>query len=138
MRGSTGRLGRHWNLAVDQFAVAGAHGNVRLDKTVMTVERGLTGWTSIEAALPAFDAAPMVGIVRDAAADVHGVETWLGGLDPRGRIEGAKIRYDFDDHALDYEARRIGHRARELERRAVCAQRQRQSRRHRTQRRNRC
>ncbi len=104
MRGSTGRLGRHWNLAVDQFAMGGAHGNVRLDKTVLTVERGLTGWTSIEAALPAFDAAPMVGIVRDTAAGVYGVETWLGGLDPRGRIEGAKVRYDFDDRALDYEA----------------------------------
>ncbi len=46
----------------------------------------------------------MVGIVRDAAAGVPGVETWLGGLDPRGRIEGAKLRYDFDDRALDYEA----------------------------------
>ncbi len=54
--------------------------------------------------MPAFDAAPMVGIVRDAAAGVPGVETWLGGLDPRGRIEGAKLRYDFDDRALDYEA----------------------------------
>ncbi|HTK98161.1 MAG TPA: AsmA-like C-terminal region-containing protein [Pseudomonadales bacterium] len=104
MRGSTGRLGRHWNLAVDQFAVAGTHGSMRLDKTVMTVERGLTSWTSIEAALPAFDAQLAVGIVRDAAVDVRGVETWLGGLDPRGHVEGAKIRYDFEEHALDYEA----------------------------------
>lgn len=104
MRGSTGRLGRNWNLAVDELAVVGAHGSVRLDKTVMTAQRGLSGWTHLEAALPAFDAAPMVGIVRDAAAGVPGVETWLGGLDPRGRIEGAKLRYDFDDRALDYEA----------------------------------
>ncbi len=108
MRGSTGRLGRRWNLAVDQFEVAGTHGPVRLDKTVMTVERGLQGWSNVEMTLPAFDAALMIGIVRDAAASVHGVEDWLGGLDPRGRVEGGRIRYDFDDGALDYVANLSG------------------------------
>jgi uncharacterized protein (TIGR02099 family) len=104
MRGSTGRLGRHWNLAVDELALTSRHGTVRLDRTVMAVERGLTDWSSIEASFPAFDAAPMAGIARDAAASVHGVEEWLGALDPRGRVDSAKLRYGFNDRALDYEA----------------------------------
>jgi hypothetical protein len=52
--GSTGRLGRHWNLAVHRFAWP-----ARTAACARPSRRGgarFDGWTSIEAALPAFDA----------------------------------------------------------------------------------
>ncbi len=104
VRGSTGRLGLRWNLAVDRLDIVGRHGAVHLDKTVLAIEGGLKGWSDIEVALPAFDAAPVIGVVRDAAAGVRGVEEWLGGLNPRGWIDGARARFNIDNHSLDYVA----------------------------------
>jgi uncharacterized protein (TIGR02099 family) len=105
LHGSTGRLGRRWDLAVDRLAVTSSHGAAHLDKTVVAVEKGLTGWSTIDVELPSFDVAPVIGVVRDAAAKVHGVEEWLGGLEPRGRVDSAQARYRIDENTLDYVAR---------------------------------
>jgi uncharacterized protein (TIGR02099 family) len=46
----------------------------------------------------------MIGVVRDAAAGVHGVEEWLGALDPRGRIDRGRMRFDIGDKTFSYAA----------------------------------
>ncbi len=104
LRGSTGRLGHRWDFVADQFTITSSRGAVHLDNTVVAVERGLTGWNNVEVALPTFDAKPMIGVVRDAAAGVHGVEDWLGSLDPSGRIDHARMRFGIDDKTLSYSA----------------------------------
>jgi uncharacterized protein (TIGR02099 family) len=104
MRGSTGPLGRRWNLAVDRLAAGGPHGAVDLGGTRAAVESTLGGWSNIDVQFPAFDAANVVAVIRDAAGGVHGVDEWLGGLDPRGQVDGARVRYSFDDHQLSYVA----------------------------------
>jgi len=108
MRGSTGRLGRRWNLAFDRLAVGGPHGLLELDRTAALVEKTLTGWSDVEVRLPAFDAAHVVAMVRDAIGRVHGVDEWLGALDPRGQVDGARVRYTFDNHQLSYVANVTG------------------------------
>ncbi len=104
VRGSTGRLGLRWNLVFDRLAIVGRHGAARLDNAVVAIEKGLNGWNNVDITLPSFDAAPVLGVVRDAAASVHGVEEWLGGLNPRGRVDGMQARFGIDDHNLDYVA----------------------------------
>ena len=104
LRGSTGRLGRRWDLAIDRLALTGSHGTVHLDQTAAAVQKSLAGWSNIEMELPPLDAEPVIGVVRDAAASVHGVEEWLGGLNPHGRIDRARVRFDLDNRALDYVA----------------------------------
>jgi uncharacterized protein (TIGR02099 family) len=104
LRGSTGRFGRRWDLAVDRLGITSAHGAVHLDDTVVAVEMGLSGRGDIDVALPALDAAPVVGVIRDVAANVPGVEEWLGGLNPHGRIDHARMRFDLDDSTLSYVA----------------------------------
>ena len=108
MRGSTGRLGRRWSLAFDRLTVGGPHGAIDLDRTAALVEKTLTGWSDVEVQLPAFDAAQLVAVVRDAIGRVRGVDEWLGGLDPRGYIDGGRMRYTFDDHQLSYVANVTG------------------------------
>ena len=108
MRGSTGRLGRRWNLAVDRLALSGPHGAVEFERAGALVEKTLTGWSDVEVRLPSFDAAHVVAVVRDAIGGVHGVDEWLGGLDPRGQVSDGRVRYTFDDHQLSYVANVAG------------------------------
>jgi uncharacterized protein (TIGR02099 family) len=104
LRGSTGTLGRQWNLAIDRLDVGGPRGAVELGGTRALIEKTLTGWSDVDVELPTFDAADVVAVIRDAVGGVHGIDEWLGGLDPRGRIDGAQVRYTFDDHHVSYVA----------------------------------
>jgi len=103
-RGSVDRLGLRWELVLDRLAVTSAHGSAILDDTVVAYENGLDGTRNIEVALPPFDAAPVIGVVRAAAANIRGVDEWLGALAPRGRIDGARARFDVNDRELSYAA----------------------------------
>ena len=105
VRGSVDRLGRRWEFVADRLGAQSRHGAARLDDTVVAVTVGLGGATTVEAAMPSFDAGPVVGVVRDAAVNVRGVDEWLGGLAPRGRVDGAQARLDVGKGELAYVAR---------------------------------
>ncbi len=104
-RGSVDRLGRRWEFVVDRLEARAEHGTARLDGTVGAVTIALDGAASVELALPSFDAGPVVDVVRDAAMRVQGVDEWLGGLAPGGRVDDAKARFDVRKRELAYVAR---------------------------------